>query len=533
MPQHEFKATQGLLQDDMRKQAGRLEKAILEGLMNLVDANASSGYVTIEDPLVVIEDDGDGMNEEEIELYFSQFGFKDDDVEEKTFGKFRRGRGQIFNYGVNIWHTQDNLLVVNLDEDKTAVPIQTDHYTIDTDNLEDDDSVIEVKDKNVIVDTTDLSFSHLKTRGNRDGTRIEVYLYDELDDESQKSREVAQLSRYISWLHEVEIFVNGLSVEDVFDPDFEADTGFYQYDEGETFATPSVYNLGAYVNDIRIKDSEGNRVPVGGTIVTSEELDLNNARNEIIEGDSVWEKVKEEFIAGAKKHLLNVDDLSRKQKSWLLTQAANDPILAEDLRDKKILETIDGEKVSLSDLGDQPFSFAPEGNAVAMDIMDRKGTLMLTETFEQEIKNLPFIEDAKDYEDMIDEEMKFEMQERSEENLSKRRSTNLERVRWFLNQISCYDHVKPGFSRHENVWKDGDGDILIDEDFLNANRDTFVTEVLDRVVEVAAHDGDTRRELVKNRDYYRRYHRFMNKSSEARRTLIKGNFDPVEDRSFR
>ena len=58
MPTNQFKATQGLLNDTMRKQSGVLEKALLEAVMNGVDAGASNFDVTVESNLVTISDDG-------------------------------------------------------------------------------------------------------------------------------------------------------------------------------------------------------------------------------------------------------------------------------------------------------------------------------------------------------------------------------------------------------------------------------------------------------------------------------------------
>jgi signal transduction histidine kinase len=67
MTRHEFKATEGLLHDVMRKQAGTLEKAVLEAVMNSVDANADEIEVHLQSDKLIVRDDGDGMTEEEVE----------------------------------------------------------------------------------------------------------------------------------------------------------------------------------------------------------------------------------------------------------------------------------------------------------------------------------------------------------------------------------------------------------------------------------------------------------------------------------
>lgn len=63
-----------LLYDVILRQAGSLEKAILEGVMNAIDAGASRCVVRLEARKVVIEDDGRGFrSRSEIEAFFETF----------------------------------------------------------------------------------------------------------------------------------------------------------------------------------------------------------------------------------------------------------------------------------------------------------------------------------------------------------------------------------------------------------------------------------------------------------------------------
>ena len=64
----QFKMHPKLLMDVIRRQAGTLAKAVLEGVMNSIDAKSTSVDVTIERTRVVISDDGKGFpSREEIE----------------------------------------------------------------------------------------------------------------------------------------------------------------------------------------------------------------------------------------------------------------------------------------------------------------------------------------------------------------------------------------------------------------------------------------------------------------------------------
>lgn len=523
MGRKKFEATEGLLHDDIRKQAGSIEKSWLEAVMNAVDAKASKVSIDIGNECTVITDNGTGLTEDEIDKYFKQFGYKDSDQEEKEFGKFRRGRGQLFAYGANVWHTNDNLLVVNLDEDKTEVgaPVHID---------EADDAVEEVENGTFAFDTHGLGFNQQPASVVYDGTKIEVHHFKEIEDVDDKISKFKRLVRYIPWLHDIEVEVNGEKVRDDFESDFTTEYAHFQFGESSFMPDAAVYNMGAYVSDYKIKDDSGNRVPISGVIVSKEELDLNNARNDIIEGDETWEQIKDDYILGARYHLANKDDLTDKEVKWLITQASEDEEIFEMVKGREIIKDIEGNKLALEDLEDSDAAFAPSGNALAKEAMDRKGMLMIDEKFKHSIEHLTSSDESpstaetpSSYEDVVDKEMQFEMKEREVSKLTKRRRDNLKKLKWFLREIDCYDELRAGFSKHEDVWKDDEGIVYVDEDFLNANKMKLATEVVDKVVEIVSSDNDTRRSLDKNSSYYRSYHRYMNKSTEARKDLLNGN----------
>jgi len=525
MPTQEFEATKGLLHDDMRKQAGRIEKSWLEAVMNAVDAGADEFEIFISALTTEMIDNGGGMGNHEINNYFQKFGYKDDDVGEKTYGKFRRGRGQIFNFGKNIWHTQDNILVVDLDHKQTTVEVP-----LDVDPQDDD--VIEVNGDEIVLNTEGNSFNWQDAQEYRDGTRIFVEHYKEIEDVGDKVREFKKLVRYISWMHDIDIYVNDEQVDNTFKADFETEYAYFQYGESSMFPDAATYNLGAYVDGIKVKDSNGQKVPVSGVIISKKELDLNNARTEIIEGDDVWEQIKEDYIVGARYNLAERSDLGSSEVKWLIKQSKNDEEIFETIKDRDILQDIDGNGVALSELKDTNFAFAPEGNAVAQEAMDRGDVLMVHEKYENAVRHLAGEEDndgpvdkGKSYEEVIEEDMGFEMKERDESKLSKRRKENINKIRWLLREIGCYDEVKPGFSKHEDVWRPDRKTILVDEDFLNSNKMKFATEVVDKVVEIAAANCDTRRGFNKGGSYKRDYYKYMSKVTEPRKKLLQGRED--------
>lgn len=524
MPKQEFQVTQGLLEDDMRRQAGSIEKSWLEAVMNSVDAGASSFNIYIESGTTVIEDDGSGMSEDGIELYFKQFGFKDDDTEEKTFGKFRRGRGQIFNFGRVVWETQDNILVVDLDNDESRVP--KDELPLDFDAS---DSDVWVDGDDYVFNTEGLGFNQQPSTHFIDGTEITVNHYSELENATDKANEFKKLAKYIPWLHDIEIYINNEQLENDFNPSFETEYAYYAFMSNTMTTSASVYNLGAFVDTEYVKDNNGTTVPVNAVIITKDELELNNARTDIIDGCSTWKQVKEDLVVGVRYFLAEEEELGNKQKKWLISQASEDDELYDMVKDRELIDDVQGNSLSITDLQNEDFAFAPSGNAVAQDVMDRKGITMVDDSFGESVRALSSSEsnsvpEGREYQDVMDSELQHEMKEWDESGLSKRRKENLQKIRWFLREVGCYDDVKPGHSNHENVWRTDKDTILVDKDFLNANKNKFVTHVIDKVVEIAAFKGDTRGGWSKDVGYNRKYQRYMSKSSQPRQDLMTGNY---------
>ena len=528
MPTRKFEATEGLLHDDIRKQAGRIEKSWLEAVMNSVDADATEVEIEINSTHSIIRDDGTGMSEADIDKYFRLFGYKDDDVEEKVYGKFRRGRGQIFNYGKNIWHTQDNILVVDLENEQAIVEKELDASS-------DDEGIIESDGDRFIVDAgseNDLVFNQQKANEYFDGTEVFVWHYDNLDDVSSKVTEFKKLIKYIPWMNDIEVQVNGSYVNYDIDPKFETDNAYYEFGGNSMFNNASVYNMGAFVDDMSVNSSTGDRVPVDGIVISKKALDLNNARTEIIEGDDVWETIVKEYAGNAIDFLIEYDDKSPTQSQWLLKQCEVREWLLDEIKDIPLIEDIKGEKLSLSDLSGSKFSFAPEGNAIAEEAMERKGVTMIKESYESAFSAINNIGKKKDYTDVVRDEFSYEMKEVSPDDLSKKRSKNFEKLKWLINEITHGEQIKPGYSNHYNVWKDTDGTVYVDKNYLNCKKNVFLTEVIDEVIKVLSHDGSTMKGFDKSFTYRRNYERNMNKVSSHRLRLLNGTWDSGQDRSF-
>src|SRR6059058_5478397 len=95
--QRGFRMHEKLLVDVIMRQAGSIEKAILEGVMNSIEAGATRVDVKVEPRAIEITDDGRGFrSRQEIETFFETFGQPHDASEGKRWAQFRMGRGQLF-----------------------------------------------------------------------------------------------------------------------------------------------------------------------------------------------------------------------------------------------------------------------------------------------------------------------------------------------------------------------------------------------------------------------------------------------------
>ena len=119
-----------LLMDTIKRQAGTLQKANLEGVMNAIEAN--SAVVSIELSVdskgkakLSIGDAGIGIEtKEELIHHFETFGTPHDESENTYWKQFRMGRGQMFAFGKNVWRTATFKMIVDIDNNGLTYELQ-------------------------------------------------------------------------------------------------------------------------------------------------------------------------------------------------------------------------------------------------------------------------------------------------------------------------------------------------------------------------------------------------------------------------
>jgi hypothetical protein len=340
--------------DIIKRQAGTLAKAVLEGVMNSVDAKASACHIRLRPKRVQITDDGVGITSiDQIEKYFETFGEPHAAQEKKVYGVFRMGRGQLFAFGKNVWRTG---------------PFQ---MTVDVDNKGFDYDLREGLEP-------------------EPGCRVLIELYEELlpsalDD---LARTVANWVKYAP----IPVFVNGKDVTK--NPAAEewtevTEDAYVRLNSGSAL---SVYNLGVHCLDMG-----SYRYGCGGTVVTRKQLKVNFARNDIMDDCPVGRAVKaliEKHTTGELVKTKSLTDAQRRRLITLVVKGEPPPGIA----DKKIFGTVSGRYYSAKELVNNWWRYKNKvtqckaGDRVGDRIQQSRAAVVITEEcltlFEEDLQGL-------------------------------------------------------------------------------------------------------------------------------------------------
>lgn len=239
-----------LLVQTIRNQAGSLSKAILESIMNSVDAGASRVDVSWDLKRIVIKDDGRGFqSEKEVDEWFATFGSPhvEGDAE---FGRFRIGRGQGFVFGKQIWRTGTFQMSVDIgSESATELGYEWDH------GLE-----------------------------LLNGCEITTELYKPSKLMEHRAA-ISELTEMICYL-ETPIYINGKKVNKVLDFTLETEDAYFKLKEGTNL---KIYHKGIFICNRGSYFCGG----LGGIVNAKNNLILNQARNAILESEcTMWRSIK-------------------------------------------------------------------------------------------------------------------------------------------------------------------------------------------------------------------------------------------------
>lgn len=233
-------------------QAGSIGKAIIELLMNSVDAEATTVCLTMTKEGFKCTDNGRGFaSRDDVLRYFGRFGTPHQEGD-ATYGRFRLGRGQIMAHATTEWHSSSWTMTVDT---------RSMGYNYDLD------------------DRTEIIA----------GCSISGSWYEPLDDLELMSavQEIRDLVRYT----QISVELNGRVITRHPESekwDYEDEWAYYRAkEEGPV----SIYNQG-----VLVRNDSSHVWGAGGLIVSKQAINLNVSRTEILRKTCpVWKPIAKTF----------------------------------------------------------------------------------------------------------------------------------------------------------------------------------------------------------------------------------------------
>ena len=476
-----------LLFDTIQRQAGTLEKANVEGIMNSIEAGGSAVHIALEiSPIggistMTINDDGRGIqSEKEVQEFFETFGTPHTEAECTTWKQFRMGRGQMFAYGKNIWRTATFRMTVDIKNWGLEYEFESGLPFVDGCNI-----TIELYDN-----------------------PIGRYPYPSMDSYKEA---IQQQVRFV----EIPVYFNDTQINT---PPSECSwdstdkQGYFLFNIGSDML---VYNLGVFVQKI-----PASRAGMGGIVVSRKQLLVNFARNDVISTCEVMQHINDIIKQNRIK--------KTRQRRQVLTYSLRQATLADlrdggqcltDVKTLSLIPTAQGKHVSLDYIrkNRQQWCFAEHGSNLADRMMERGEALCIDESI---LTNLNYhgpmsgffswltgmdtqyaygnsdwkaVEKLyKDYETLsagISDHYT---------TLSNNKMTVVERrIIKVLNGLHCWDGriINLGYSERAAAWTDGYSYITIERNYLKGLSMTYDSDVNKLMLLMAhemAHNGNTK-----------------------------------------
>lgn len=336
-----FSSHSSLLLTVIKSQAGSLAKALLEAVMNSVDAGASAIRIELSETAFSVMDDGHGITDRnELERVFATFGTPHEEGD-AVFGRFRVGRGQMFAFAATQWRTGTFRMSVDLE-----------HQGLDF-NLE----------------------SNLRPVK---GCQIKGSLYLPLSP-MELSETGSELLDMIQFLN-IPVSLNGKRISrklDAMNWTFQNSDAFVLLDRSTELA---VYNQG-----VLVRKYPASLFGSGGVIVSKVPLQVNMARNDVLTYScSVWNRLKALIKAHSLKLLRSrrsLTDVERRYAASLISSLP-DEARGLDIASMKLIMDASGRYLALKDLANfDRISWIPDHRRDEGLVAQRKtGALVLSQS---------------------------------------------------------------------------------------------------------------------------------------------------------
>ena len=490
-----------LLRDVIQKQACSLDKAVLEGVMNSIEAGATRVDVNLkigkndgDKHILSIYDDGKGIEtDKEVRLNFGRFGTPHTEAEKKAgiWKRYRMGRGQMFNFGLNTWRTATNKMVVDIYNRKK------------------------------------LAYQWIRDLEYQKGCKVDIELYNHPGSVSKMKELVTRQVRYV----EIPVYFNGEQVNTPAskqDWDYEDENAYYLFNAGLKL---EIYNLGVFVKEY----DDG----IYGVVVSKKRLDVNFARNDIDSTCPIYiyitEMIKANRIKKVKKSGKKRRRLTDSERRATLRDLRDDEQSYDDVKSLPLIKTIQGKYISLNKMSKNRLTwcFAESGDRYGDKEMQHGRLLCLDEEILYFL-GYPKTKKPKDFFSWLVKKDEYEIRDygwgehkvhRLYSEIRQRFETLtkfyvdyndlkggradfynvlpstklhkrekiilkvLKRMSWY-----CDREVHIGMSNSAGMWTDGESYIVIDRSYLkgfNLNSDIGVIRFLMDIAHEITHDTNT------------------------------------------
>lgn len=504
-------AHEKLLIDVIKRQAGSLKKAILEGIMNSVEAGATEIDINflaekskdLKNPspaYLSIYDNGIGIKtKKELINHFETFGQPHEEGENVIWKQFRMGRGQMFAFGKNKWRTS------------------TFRMTVDVDNM-------------------DLDYQLEEGLNPFNGCKIDIELYQNPLDNytilSEKSlkEEVKEQVRYVKIPVKFNNEIVSVNPENL-NWDYEDKHAYYKFSDTSQL---KIYNLGVFVMSKSLKETG-----VGGVVISKKMLKVNFARNDVDSTCPVYQEINKVVLKNKiKKSAKNYESISPDARLSLLCGLRDAEDSAYNFKGKRILRLSNNKWISWKMFikDGRQWCFAPFGSMIADKAMQRDKVLCFDERmleelgYDNEKQNFfdwlwsEILRDDKWHKEWFEKDLKTIKQnhidfseiantfEDSYSIISYSKLKNSEkRIVDVLNNLGCWNNrkISLGISEVSDAWTNGSSYIALNRDFLNnfnLKNNFYCLRLFTILCHELAHDNDSAGTHIHGPEFYEKYY---------------------------
>ncbi|WP_157763146.1 ATP-binding protein [Acetobacter persici] len=267
----EFTVDPAIIMHIIYNQGGNEAKALLELVMNGIDAGATSIRIDFTEQGFTCQDNGKGfVTREEIELHFQRFGTPHIEGDAR-YGRYRLGRGQIMAFARTKWLTQDWVMEVDIPQ-------------------------------------TGLLFSLSQTKDKFPGCHITGHWYARKE-EWERNEILRELKKQLRYL-DMEIEINGEKVgREQFQEQWDHEDDLAYYRIADRSGAMDIFNMGVFV-----KHDPSRLWGAGGVILSKKAIALNTSRTEVMrELCPIWRSISETM-----DDLIQKDERTRRKNVWTI-----------------------------------------------------------------------------------------------------------------------------------------------------------------------------------------------------------------------